>query len=163
MIHKVSSRWKVVISSLWYNWNGKKATVWSKARQWYYYFFKPFDVIFIAYQFFFSDGKYDDIKDTTLCLFFSLICLLKTLLICFIIVITIMLFDQPVRRDTAEQTVAWNAFSLHMVRTAHQNATVLSKIVIIETDAIVQKEVIRSHLTRTYIKTNTQIYCIHWN
>lgn len=41
-----------------------------------------------------------------------------------------------------------------MVRTANQNATVYSMIVIIETDAIVQREVIRLHFTKTYILIN---------
>lgn len=41
-----------------------------------------------------------------------------------------------------------------MVRTANQTATLYSMIVIIETDAIVQEEVIRSHLTRIYILIN---------
>lgn len=41
-----------------------------------------------------------------------------------------------------------------MVRTANQTATVYSMIVIIETDAIVQEEVIRSHLTTTCILIN---------
>lgn len=93
MIHKVSSRWKVIIGSLWYNWNGKikkKNICLKQTTAMILSFFKPFVVIFIAYHFF-SEGKYDDIKDTTLCLLFSLICLLKTLLICFIIVIILML------------------------------------------------------------------------
>lgn len=58
------------------------------------------------------------------------------------------------KRDTTEQTVAWYALTQPMVRTANQTATVYSMIVIIETDAIVQEDVIRSHLTRTYILIN---------
>lgn len=46
-------------------------------------------------------------------------------------------FKLAARMDTNEQNVAWNALTLHMVKTANQSATALTKPVIIETDAIV--------------------------
>lgn len=55
------------------------------------------------------------------------------------------------KRDTTEQTVAWYALTLPLVKTTNQTAIVYWKIVIIDMDAIVQKEVIRPHLTKTCI------------
>lgn len=46
-------------------------------------------------------------------------------------------FKLAARIDTKEQIVACNAPTLHMVKTANQSATVLTKPVILETDAIV--------------------------
>lgn len=46
-------------------------------------------------------------------------------------------FKLAARMDTKEQIVACNAPTLHMVKTANQCATVLTKPVLIETDAIV--------------------------
>lgn len=62
-----------------------------------------------------------------------------------------MYCSQPVGRDTTEQTVTWYALTLPLGKTANQTAIVYWKIVIIDMDAIVQKEVIRPHLTKTCI------------
>lgn len=62
--------------------------------------------------------------------------------------ITFKLIWPAVRRATTEQTVVWNVPTLPMVRTVNQTATVLTKTVIIETDAIIQKGVIITHFMR---------------
>lgn len=46
-------------------------------------------------------------------------------------------FKLAAKMDTNEQIVACNVPTLHMVKTANQCATVLTKPVLIETDAIV--------------------------
>lgn len=82
---------RLTFDSLWYNCDVKikETFVWRKPRHWYYYLFWR---EFYSTSFFFSDGKNDNIKDTALWLLYSLVCLLNTLLICFMYGIYIMLF-----------------------------------------------------------------------